>query len=572
MEEALLEVESLRINIKSQHLRASFFATVRNYHESNIDVLMKLHKEKPSEGFDALALQASERSRARSLLELISEARAEIREGVAPALLERERSLQQLLAVKTERQARLRGGRSAPEELEFGEKEITGLTAEYEQVQAEIRQGSPRYAALTQPRPLSLKQIQSTVLDDQTLMLEYSLGEERSYLWSVTPTSINTFELPKRAEVESAAKKVYGLLTARNRVVPNETPDQRQRRIDQADTEFASASAALSGMLLGPVASQLGTRRLLIVTEGLLQYLPFGALPVPNSRTSVGGPANARPGAASVPLAANSEVVTLPSASVLSVLRSETAGRKPAPKVIAVLADPVFRREDPRLAASGTPLPADGERAAATDDVLRSASESGVQNFARLRFTRSEADEITRLAPDDRELKALDFDASRSAALDPRLAQYRIVHFATHGLVNNQHPELSGIVLSLVDRQGKPQNGFLRLYEIFNLKLGADLVVLSACQTAFGKDIRGEGLIGLTRGFMYAGTTRVVASLWLVDDRATSELMKRFYQGMLGEGLRPAAALRSAQLSLAKDKRWQSPYYWAAFTFQGEWK
>src|SRR4029077_6353868 len=125
------------------------------------------------------------------------------------------------------------------------------------------------------------------------------------------------------------------------------------------------------------------------------------------------------------------------------------------------------------------------------------------------------------------------------------------------------HPELSGVVLSLVDRQGKSQDGFLRLHEIYNLKLSADLVVFSACQTGLGQEIRGEGLVGLTRGFMYAGAQRVVASLWKVDDFATAQLMKQFYVGMLKDKLPPAAALRAAQLEMMKDKRWSSPYYWA---------
>jgi CHAT domain-containing protein len=152
------------------------------------------------------------------------------------------------------------------------------------------------------------------------------------------------------------------------------------------------------------------------------------------------------------------------------------------------------------------------------------------------------------------------------------LDQYRIVHFATHGIINNYHPELSGIVLSLVDAKGQPQNGFLRLYDLYNLKLSADLVVLSACQTALGKEIRGEGLVGLTRGFMYAGAPRVIASLWQIDDRASAEFMKRFYGALLGQKLRPAAALRAAQVSMSKDPRWHQPHYWAAFTLQGEWK
>jgi CHAT domain-containing protein len=195
-----------------------------------------------------------------------------------------------------------------------------------------------------------------------------------------------------------------------------------------------------------------------------------------------------------------------------------------------------------------------------------------LKDFARLHFSRAEADAITRLAPEGQGLEAVDFLANRTTATSGDLGQYRIVHFATHGLINSQHPELSGIVLSLVDQKGQPQNGFLRLYEIYNLKLNADLVVLSACQTALGKEIKGEGLIGLTRGFMYAGAPRVVASLWRIDDRATAELMTRFYRGMITEGLTPAAALRAAQISMWQEKRWSAPPYWAAFTIQGEWK
>ena len=170
-------------------------------------------------------------------------------------------------------------------------------------------------------------------------------------------------------------------------------------------------------------------------------------------------------------------------------------------------------------------------------------------------------------------MQALDFEASRTTALRPELGEYRIVHFATHGLLNNIHPELSGLVLSLVNKEGHQQDGFLRLQDVYNLKLPAELVTLSACQTGLGKEIKGEGLIGLTRGFMYAGAPRVLATLWKVDDRATSELMKQFYQGMLGpDRLSPAGALREAQLSLWKQKQWRAPYYWAAFVLQGEWK
>ncbi|HZN12190.1 MAG TPA: CHAT domain-containing protein, partial [Blastocatellia bacterium] len=186
--------------------------------------------------------------------------------------------------------------------------------------------------------------------------------------------------------------------------------------------------------------------------------------------------------------------------------------------------------------------------------------------------TRREAEEIVALAGAGAGLKALDFEASRATATSEGLGQYRIVHFATHGLLNSQHPELSGLVLSLVDERGQPQDGFLRVHEVYNLKLGADLVVLSGCQTSLGKEVKGEGMLGLTRGFMYAGAPRVVASLWQVPDQPTAELMRQFYKGMLAEGLRPAAALRAAQVAMWKGRRWAAPYYWAAFVLQGEWR
>jgi len=354
--------------------------------------------------------------------------------------------------------------------------------------------------------PLSLKEIQTQVLDDQTVLLEYSLGNEKSFLFVVTPNSIKSFELPKRATIEDAARGVYDSLTARNKIVPNETPEQKLSRVAGADAEYSQAAAALSQMLLGPAAPELGRKRLLIVSEGALQYVPFGALPTPvqqgsEVRDQRSASARRKPATIGQPLIVDHEVVTLPSASVLAALRQDFAGRKPATKSVAVLADPVFVAEDPRVGGNMVEQ-GNGDGAKrngiavpqASTDVTRSAAESGLESFMRLRFSREEADAIARLAPKEKELEAVDFVASRATATSPDLGQYRIVHFATHGLINSQHPELSGIVLSLVDEKGQPQNGFLRLYEIYNLKLNADLVVLSACQTALGKDIKGEGL------------------------------------------------------------------------------
>ena len=563
MEEALAIIESTRVRVPSQDLRSSFFASYQEYFQFHIDLLMRMHGTQPSAGHDAAALQANERARARTLLEILTEASADIRQGVDVALLERERSSQLQLNIKSASLTRLLSASHTEEQETAARKEVAGLLADYQEIKARIRATSPRYAALTQPQPLSLKEIQQ-LLDGDTLLLEYALGEERSYLWAVTPTSIKSFELPKRTEIETAARRVYDLLVTR------------------ADTLNPEALSGLSQMLLEPVADQLGRKRLLIVGQGALQYVPFGALPRPSAQSTriTGRGSGSGKHLSSQSLVVHHEIVTLPSASVIAVLRRDLSKRPAALNKVAVLADPVFGNDDQRVKSRIQNQPAiarDGpERGSGlsllSHDIQRSASDLNLSSFDRLPVSRSEAAFITAMVPRAQVLQALDFSASRATATSAALGRYQIVHFATHSLLNNQHPELSGIVLSLVDEQGQPQDGFLRLHDIYNLNLKADLVVLSACQTALGKEIKGEGLIGLTRGFMYAGAPRVVASLWKVSDAATAELMKRFYQKMFKEGLRPAAALRDAQVSMLKERQWAAPYYWAGFVLQGEWQ
>jgi tetratricopeptide (TPR) repeat protein len=284
METALTMVESQRRQLASPDLRTSFLASKENYYEFYVDLLMRLHQHQPSKGHDAEAVQASERARARSLLETLTEARADIRQGVDPVLLERERGLQQRLNAKSERLTQLLSGKHTEEQKAMAEKEVSDLLRQYQDVQAQIRTRSPRYAALTQPQPLGRKEIQQQVLDEDTLLLEYALGEERSFLWAVTPNSMKSYELPKRAEIETAARRVYDLLTARRQRVKFEERAERLARWVRADAEYVEAATTLSQMILGPVAEQLGRKRLLIVSDGALQYVPLGALPKPGVR------------------------------------------------------------------------------------------------------------------------------------------------------------------------------------------------------------------------------------------------------------------------------------------------
>jgi CHAT domain-containing protein len=581
VEVALSIVESLRTQVTSQPLRLSFFALAQDYYEFYIDLLMHMQRLDPDREFAAAALESSERARARSLLDMLNESRVDVRQGIPAEVLEREHTLRTRLNSAASYQQQLLSENHTTAQAEAAAKDVNELSTALSEVDAQIRQSSPRYAALTQLQPLSAANIQREVLDADTLLLQYSLGKERSFLWAVSPTSITSYELPGRREIERVAGRVLELLTARNHIVPDELPTQRRARVEAADEQYKEASAHLSRMLLAPAAAHFGSKRLLVVAPGILQLIAFGALPAPVH-------AAARSSGEQVPLIVNHEVVTLPSTSTLALLRRNSARRSAPQRLIAILADPVFSRRDERLSemlakpvpgASGT-LRVGGGTATSinTDDSERGQKPGAVGagqpygQLPRLFRTRWEAGQIAALAPLDAVSQSIDFDANREMASGAIVSESRIVHFATHAVIDDSHPQLSGIALSMFDHQGRWQDGFLRLHDIFNLKLSADLVVLSACRTALGKDFKGEGLVSLARGFMYAGAPRVVGSLWSTDDKATAELMVRFYRKMLKEKLRPVAALRAAQVELWRDRRWQPPYFWAGFTLQGEWR
>jgi len=573
IEEGLKVEESRRSDIISQESRTSFLADAQGSYRLYTDILMSQHKADPTKGLNVLAFETSERQRSRSLLDLLGEARADIRQGVDESLLESERKLLRKINDK----AQLLMQAKTPEQTDALKKEISQLENDYERAQAAIRRASPNYSALTQPQPLKLGDIQSQ-LDADTLLLEYALVEDRSYLWVIGRDSLTSYELPKRELIEKSALELYEYLTARSTNRAGETAAQRQERVNQAEAKLPAAALDLSKMIMAPAAAQLGNKRLIIVADGALQYIPFAMLPDPNSEGFAVPQSAVRNPQSAVPLIVTHEVLSSPSASVLALQRNELAGRKLAPKMLAVIADPVFDRTDARFKTSAV-----DEKA--TVPTGMSADTRGLEHIAeskdaktgrlvirRLPFTRQEADALLALTPKNSSFKAIDFQANRTNVLNGDLAQYKYVHFATHGVMDAERPGLSSLVLSTVDAAGKPQNGFLRANDIYNMKLPAELVVLSACQTGLGKEVKGEGLIGLTRGFMYAGAKRVVVSLWSVNDKATSDLMTKFYRGMLKDNERPAAALRAAQIEMWKQKKWQSPYYWAAFTMQGEWR
>src|SRR5262245_33018569 len=599
IEQAIPIGEKIRADITSPTHRVLSQPLMTVVYKQQVHALMRLHQENPSAGYDTLALQASEQYRLRTLLELLSESRIELSQGIDAGYLTRLKELQLKLESAEDRRS-LSLYRREADKLAQIEKDIEELLRQRDLLDAEIRANHPQYATLKMPAPLSPSEIQRQLLDDGTIMLEYMLSRGRSYLWLITADSISSYCLPHVQIIDRAARRVQELITSRDQPDEGATLKEMQARQARRKAEFDLSAQELSRMILGPVAGRLGQKRLLIVGDGILQYIPFGVLPAPESGRAgeresgrageretkrIRNPQSAiRDPQSYTPLIADHEIVTLPSASVLATLRRIRTGRSTAPHALAILADPVFSNDDGRVAHNARTQfesiqgPDQSLRAAPVAptmklvaDVERSAADSGVQCFRRLFFSRQEAEAITGLLPASERLQALDFSADRRLALSGKLGEYRILHFATHGLLNNKIPALSGLVFSLVDEKGLPLNGFLRLHEIYNLKLNADLVVLSGCQTALGQEVSGEGLIGLTRGFMHAGAPRVVASLWNVNDQATANLMKLFYQRMLKDGLRPAAALRAAQIDMWKTEPNAVPYRWGAFILQGDW-
>lgn len=569
-EKSVALVEDQRARALGQNWRTTYFASVHRHFELYVDLLMSLHAQSPERGYAALALEASERAKARTLLELLAETRSEIRRGVDPALLARERQLRQQMSAKADYQIKALNSARPEAEVAEIELELRQLNAEYDFVQAQIKVQSPAYAQLTAPYILSAAELQAALREDEgTALLEYLVGDERSYLWLVTADGLTARELPGRAALKTLAGGVYQSLAARQ---PREGEDEARRyeRYTSEEAQFCARAAELSRHVLAPLAGDEGTRRLLVVPDGDLLYIPFDALPLPGNAApcSLG----AEP-ATYVPLLTKYEVVHLPSLSSLALQRRLEDSAPSRATGIAIWADPVFESDDPRVAGRVTPARmTDGPAVFGAGAAGRSLYEAHAAPPSRLLATGQEAASIMRLAPAGAAVLLTGFAADRESALEHDLSGYRILHFATHGLIDKYHPSLSGLLLSTVDEQGRSRNGLLQLHDIYGLRLNADLVVLSACQTGLGEEMSGEGFVGLTQGFLYAGSRSVVVSLWQVEDKAAATLMGNFYEAMLREGVAPAVALRRAKLMMYRQGALQSPYFWSSFVIQGEFR
>ncbi len=593
--EALRTIETLRAgSLRADESRTAFLATTKDVFDEAAGSLAEMALlSAPAPGqlsgkaleYAAEAFKVTEQSRSRSLLDLLSEGGMSITEGISPELLKQKQAnldQQQLIAEQlTGISLAPDAGKKKPSDLE---DDLEKLQVAFDQIENQIRTQSPRYAALTGGQPLTVAEIQQKVLDDQTVLLEYNLGPEASYLWLVTNSGLSLFKLPARPTIEKLATDFRAQLIPsklQRRIVGIDVMADPTRGLGISATPFAedaaqfvTASSALYKAVVEPAGAALGEKRLLVVADGALNYIPFEALvKAPESVDYTALPY----------LIKTNEIIYAPSASVVGAIRQQE--NKRAGKTMLILADPVFNSNDAR--ARGVPATANAEtrglgiQSALTDLAGQAAAPTAetakMQGLplARLAGTRTEAEQIVKLA------KAsggqadvwLDLDASEGNIDARDVSKYRVLHIATHGLLDAERPQFTGLVLSLVGN--KTEDGFLRTDEVFNLRLGSPLVMLSACETGLGKEKRGEGVMGLTRAFMYAGAPTVGVSLWSVADKSTAELMTDFYKRLLATtatDVSASAAMRDAQLAMIAGKKYSAPYYWAPFVLVGDWR
>lgn len=564
---AIQLVENLQNASINQELQFGYSTKVADYYNLYINLLMQQHKLDPKLDKNIEALKVNEQARAHSLLNLLNT--KDNKFSPSNNLVFQEHELKQLISDKTARLIKLNIIESPIIEVKEAEKEIETLAKELKERQTQIQQNNPHYAEFSQPKPFDIKAVQQQILDDNTVILEYSLGAYNSYLWLISQTEVKSFTLPKRSEIENLANYWRELMIARSLLGKGKTIGARPMTLELADSEYPKIASQLSKILLSPVAELLGKKRLVFVLDGSLQYIPFNALPEPNQVSDQ-------------PLLLNHEIVYLPSIATLSTLRHEAKDPKQNTKSVMLIGDPIFSSNDSRVKSKDTSSKALKElkelKELTNNNLLmkKSAQQVGVigsnSEIARLSISNEETKELSALAGEGKSKQLLGSDASLKFLSNNRISDYQVIHFSTYGLANSSNPELSGIMLSSVDEQGNLQDGFLQTHKIFNLNLPVDLVTLSACEATVSKNAQAEGLLGLTRGFMYAGASRVMVSLWNVNDSANTELMKKFYQKVLKEGQTPTAALRAAQLEMRQDEKYKNPFYWAAFQLQGEWK
>ncbi len=538
----------------NSNLKRSYFSSVYERYELFIHLLMQKQKQSPSEDYAIQALQASEKSRSRSLLETLRLSEANFTKDANPQILEKEKETRNLLSLKTNKLTELLSSNAVQAEIDKIDDERRTLENELEIIKADIKQQSPIYSAIKNPPPFDVAEFQQNILDEKTVLLEFALGEKESYLWLVSKNEVSSFVLPSRNVIENRIDKLLETFEAKQNL-PTDSPEIYLQKNEDLDNFFASESKLLSNDLLEQVVDKLTDKRLIIVPDGKLSLLPISALPSPNSDEL---------------MIVSNEIIYEPSASLLNILPNLQTAKQLPTKDLLVFADPVFSNSDSRFTQNTEEKNSIFEVLGLNLRDFRIVDSNGF--IKRLPASQKEAESIAETVGSSRTEIASGFGANRERVIKSNISDYRMLHFATHGLIDIKRPEVSSIVLSTFDENGNNIEGFLRLQDIYSLNLASDLVVLSACESGVGKDVKGEGLMSMNNAFLQAGAKSVVSSAWKVDDNATALMMSNFYSNLIDKGLTPSEALRQAQIKLSKSAQYKSPFFWAAFTVQGEFK
>lgn len=549
LRDSILITESLSSNLANARLRRTYLSNVADRYELYINLLMQKHRNNPNANYALEALQAAEKARARGMLENLLLSQADFAKDASPELIKREKEIRNLLNLKTDKLTELLSRDTEKSEIKKLDDEINELNHQLENIKAELKQKSPIYSAIKNPPPFELSEFQQKVLDENSLFLEFSFGAEESYLWLIGKNEFHSYVLPPRELIEAKIQTLRELLVERE-MKPDETIENYQIRIQQTDANYWMNARQLSRDLFGQLADKLANKRLIIAPDGKLHYFPISALPLPDSQKNE-------------PLLLTNEVIYEPSGQMLLTLLKMRNQASENPGKLLVFADPVFSRNDSRIAMGNS----DAEQSAA---IKGSRSDDSPDKLPRLEGSQKEGEIIEKIFGASQADIFSGFLATRENVMRPEISAYRIIHFATHGVLNEERPELSGIVLSGFNEKGQKIHQFIRLQDIYELDLNAELVVLSACNTGIGKEVKGEGLQSLNNAFLSVGTKTVISSLWKVEDMATLELMKNFYSALSEGNKTSSQALREAQTKMWENPRYQSPFYWASFMVQGD--
>ncbi|MBI4748198.1 MAG: CHAT domain-containing protein [Acidobacteria bacterium] len=540
LREAIRLTETLKQNTPGL-AQIDYFATTQTMYDALIEILFRKHKASPAKGYDQEAFLWNERRLARGMVEKM--ATTELTQSEADSLPVEWKQLSEVKVeinrLAAQRAALLITDQPQASDLEKVERQLAPLLRTKDRLAATLT--SPiKPAGLTNPDLTSLQKM----VDASTALVEFHVGEFASYAWIMTEGGFRSVTLPSKAELQPLINELQAS-------VPR---SQANFKVASTPTSGLKPTLAkLSTQLLRPLALPPSISRLIMVRSDVLNWVPLAALPLPEKPV--------------LPLLAQCEISYSPSATFASQLLQRQSKPTQEAGSILVMADPVFTLADSRLPQVARLSGTKSERV----EIAEPSNTFRGLRFSRLPASSAEAALIERLCK-GKVVKKLGFDASRSLLSEGKANQFQMIHIATHSVIREKDPSLSGLLFSLLDSQGKAQDGFLTLMDIAGLPLKTDLVVISACQTADGKLIEGEGPLSFSRAFLLAGARTVVGTQWAVDDKVTSELMKLFYEQLFTYHLPPTQALRKAQLHMLKNPAYQSPEHWAAFECYGDWR